>query len=136
VLTQPATPTSIDTFIQELDKTAHQLNIFLKTIDKKKEKQFLNQVKEQLHAVIPHIIDPQQLLGSLYQYMILNSRQLLLFISWRHVQYLVPLLPREQEYTLFEQLVPLVEEYSSVNQSLEDKTKLEQLLGQLKTITW
>jgi hypothetical protein len=138
----------LDHFVNELlENTVPQLNLFLKTVDKKREKQYMSQVKDDLYKHIPHLIDPESLFGSLYQYMFLDKKQSLLHLSWKHVLQLVQqnaLGQVDDDSDMGDINERFVSAYHLVNahfeassnkkqeQAFEDRTKMEQLLSSLK----
>lgn len=129
----------VDNFLQLLDKSAHTMSLFLKNMDKKREKLFLTQTKDELFTHAPHVIDPKVLVAQLCTYLVLDTRQVLLFISYRHVLPLIQKISDDTDvYSRFVSVCDLITVCDTPNmeeqQLLQEQTKLEQALEELKKI--
>ncbi|KAL0488554.1 E3 UFM1-protein ligase [Acrasis kona] len=131
---------SLDEFLIQLEKSAITLNLFLKVVDKKRERQCITDVKDEIEKSVVHEIDPQKLLTDLCCYLVLNENQILLPLYFEYLPQVVPWiisnLSLDVEFSNeLTKVCDLVKEHntSSDTMTLENKTRMEKLLTNVKS---
>jgi hypothetical protein len=135
----------IEEFLDKLNATADHFNLFLRKLDKKKEKEFLNNKKKELQTMIlPQIIDPTKLLLTLCVYLFLAKGNLFIHATGKFVHPLIiylknHLLKDEDQMliSLLDEAQRLVSKYIVVmresDQALFDEnSKLQEVLIRIK----
>jgi hypothetical protein len=92
---QNSLQSGMEDLLTKLNETAEHFNLFLRQLDKKKEKQYLAGKKQELKSmVIPQLIDPARLLLGLIVYVFLSRSNLLIHAPGKLVQALVQYLQK------------------------------------------